>query len=852
MIQTLFGVLRDVPTWEAVLLFVLVGLVLGYVGAGIPAWTLLAALALYGWGAPTGAWVAVLVFVLVFGFSPFRRLISRLVMQVMRSADFLPTISRTEREAIDAGSVGLEGELFSGKPDLMRLAYADYPGLTAEERAFLDGPVQALCDLVDDWEVFQTRDLSPATWEHLARHRFFGLIIPKTYGGYGFSASANSAVVAKTASASPVLGITVMVPNSLGPAELLIHYGTDEQKEWWLPRLARHEEIPAFALTEPGAGSDAGAITARGEVFRAEDGRLMLCLSWNKRYITLAPIATVLGLAFKLRDPKDLLGKGVDPGITCALVSTSTPGVRVGERHDPMGVPFLNGPTYGTDVVVPLEESVIGGLDGVGRGWTMLMESLAAGRGISLPATATAGVKHVARVASAHAVVRKQFSTPIGRFEGIEEPLARIAGLAYLLEAARRYTCGALDAGDKPAVVTAMMKYYATEAYRDAVNDGMDILGGSAISRGPDNALAHPYMYLPVPITVEGANILTRTLMIFGQGAIRCHPYVLAEVTAVEAGDVRAFDEALWGHFGHVVRNKVRSFVLSLFRGGLSASPVRGPAARYWRRLAWASATFAFWSDIALATLGGDLKRKEKITGRFADIFAWMYLSTAVLRRFEADGRRTEDVPFLHWCLQTSLHNVQRGFDGLFENLTIPGMTWFIRGPVAAWSRFNRLSAPPGDALGSRIAQAIQVPGPQRERLLGGIHVGSRPVARLERAMALCYDAEPIHAVIRNAVRTGRLRRASPALMVESALAAGVISKAEADRINRAEEARNEAIQVASFDEETYFATASKKPPKPKPAITPPAEPPKPAPGSRAVKKPPKPKPATTRRNRKG
>lgn len=800
------------PAWAATLGVVLVFLALGFTGATLWLWAAAGLVALVGFGAPLALVVAFAVLALVFNVPALRRPLSAGVMKLMKAMDFLPVISETEQEAIDAGTVWVEGELFSGRPDARRLLAQPYAELTAEEQAFLDGPVEELCRMTHDWEVWQRRDLPPEVWARLKADRFFGLIVPKEYGGHGFSPSANSAIVAKTASASSTLGITVMVPNSLGPAELLAHFGTDAQKAYWLPKLASGEAIPCFALTEPGAGSDAGAIASTGVVFRDADGDLAVRLDWNKRYITLAAIANVLGLAFKLRDPENLLGKGENLGITCALVPTTTPGVVVGRRHDPLGVPFYNCPTEGHGVVVKLEQAVIGGAAGAGRGWRMLMQSLAAGRGISLPASATAGVKQVGRVAGAHALIRKQFGLSIGKFEGIEEPLARIGGWAYAMEAARRYTNGALDAGAAPAVVTAMMKYQTTELFRKAVNDGMDILGGNAISRGPRNPLASAYAGLPVSITVEGANILTRTLMIFGQGAIRCHPYALKEMQALVAGDVAAFDAAFWPHIGHVVRNATRAVVLSLTRGRLASSPVPGAAAPYWRKMAWASATFAFLADLAMGTLGGDLKRKEKLTGRFADIFTWMYFGTAVLRRFEAEGRRAEDLPFLHWAMQHAFARMQDAFDGLFRNLRVPGLTWMFRGPVAAWSRLNRLSGEPSDAVGGRVAAALLRPGAQRERLFSGVFTSADPthtLGRFETAMAVCAEAEAVASKIKDAVRARTLPREHPARLVPLALEKGIITAAEADLVARAEAARADAIQVDSFSPEEYFATAA-------------------------------------------
>lgn len=745
----------------------------------------------------------------VLGVPPVRRVaLTKGIMGAMKAMGFLPKISITEKTAIDAGTVWVDGELFSGKPDFARLLREPYPDLTEEEQAFLNGPVEHVCSMTNDWEVFRKKGLAPEIWDYLKKERFFGLIIPKEYGGLGFSALANSAVVAKLGARSQVLGITVMVPNSLGPAELLIHYGTDEQKAYYLPRLATGEEIPCFALTEPTAGSDAGAITSTGDVFRGEDGELFLRLNWRKRYITLAAVSTVIGLAFKLRDPENLLGRGENLGITCALVPSDAEGVELGMRHDPMGVPFWNCPTEGHEVVVPID-AIIGGAEGAGRGWRMLMESLAAGRGISLPATSTGGAKYVYRVAGAHAAVRRQFGLPIGKFEGIEEPLARIGGLTYVLEAARRYTCGGIDKGAKPAVVTAMMKYNSTEIARQLINDGMDILAGNGISMGPRNALAAAYIGTPVAITVEGANILTRTLMIFGQGAIRCHPYVLREVEALERDDLEQFDYAFWGHMGHVLRNGARSVYLSLSRGALASSPVDGPAARYYRKLAWASASFAFLSDIALGSMGGALKRKEKIAGRFADIFSWMYLANATLVRFEIEGRRSEDLPFFLWGMDYAFYRIQEGFDGLFESMNVPGLAPLLNGPIALWSRINPIGKKPADWLGHEIAQAMQVASPQRDRHTDGTFVSDDvddPLGRLEYALRLTHETEPIERRLRDAVKAGRLEKASPARLVEQALAEQIISQDEAQRLEQAEAARYAAIEVDSFTNEEYDA----------------------------------------------
>ena len=743
----------------------------------------------------------------LFGVPAVRRnVLSKGVMQTMEKMGFLPTISDTEKTAIDAGTVWVDGDLFSGRPDFEKLLNETYPDLTEEEQAFLDGPVEEVCAMTDDWEIWQHRDLPSEIWDFLREHKFFGMIIPEAYGGLGFSASANSAVVAKLSARSQVLGITVMVPNSLGPGELLQHYGTEAQKEHYLPRLASGEEIPAFALTEPKAGSDAGAMQSRGEVFE-KDGELFVRLNWTKRYISLAAISSVLGLAFKLKDPDNLLGKGEDLGITCALVPTEADGVELGERHDPMSVPFYNCPTSGTDVVLPLEDAIIGGAEQAGEGWRMLMESLSAGRGISLPASSVGGAKYAYRVASAHARIRQQFGLPIGKFEGIEEPLARIGGYTYIMEAARRYTNGGLDAGAKPSVISAIMKYHTTEMARDVVNDGMDILAGNAISRGPRNALAQGYIGMPIAITVEGANILTRTLMIFGQGAIRCHPYALKEVEALEDRDLEAFDDAFWSHIVHVIRNMGRSLRLSVSRGNLTSSPVDGPAATYYRKMSWAAASFATIADIALGTLGGGLKRKEKISGRFADIFSWLYLGNAVLTRFEKDGRPEEDLPFFEWAMEHALKEMQDGFDGLFENLDIPVLGSILKGPIALWSRVNPLGTGPTDKMGHKVAEAMQVPGEQRNRHTSGIYVDedpSDPLGRLELAMRLTHETADLERRIYDAVKSGRLPRTSPPQAVKLAVKRGIISEDDAQALKKAQEARDNAIEVDSFALEEY------------------------------------------------
>lgn len=712
----------------------------------------------------------------------------------------VPEMSETERSALEAGDTWADAELFSGRPDFAKLLAEPYPALSPEEQAFLDGPCEEVCALVDPEEIARTKELSPAVWDCLKRHRFFGLALPREYGGHAFSALACSAVFGKLTSRSMPLSSIVLIPNSVGPGELLAEIGTPEQKDYYLPRLARGEEIPCFALTEPHAGSDAAAIRSRAVVFRGVDGKPMLRLDWEKRYITLAPIATLIGLALKLEDPENLLGKGREPGITCVLVPAHLPGVEIGLRHDPLGVPFPNGPTRGHGVEVPAS-AIIGGPEQAGRGWQMLMEALSGGRAVSLPAQAAAGAKYLARVTGAYAAVRRQFGVPIGRFEGIEEPLARLAGAAYLLEAARVYTCGALGSGRRPAVVSALMKYSSTEIGRRAAADAMDVFGGAAICRGPRNLVAEGYVAAPIGITVEGANILTRTLIVFGQGAIRCHPYAFRVLEALRAGDVKAFRRAFTGQLLHFFGNGLRSVFHGATAGLFALSPVKGPTARYWRRLAWASAFFAFYADLAMAALGGKLKFRGKLTGRLADLLASLYLGVAALRRFEAEGSRPEDLPLVRYAAETCLQRIQESCEGLLANFDAPLLGLLLRGPALFWHRLVPFGRPPADALGGELAQLLQRPGAQRDRLTDGLfHPADGAQTRLERAFELALLAEAPLAKVRRAAQAGKLAKGqAPEVAWEEARRLGAIDEAELDLLRQSREAAAQATAVDAF-----------------------------------------------------
>ncbi|MEO8558045.1 MAG: acyl-CoA dehydrogenase [Rhodospirillales bacterium] len=685
-----------------------------------------------------------------------RALISRPVMRAIAKA--LPPMSDTEREAIEAGTVWFDRELFSGNPNWAVLRDHPPAKLTDEEQAFIDGPVEQLCRMVDDWTINHTlHDLPPEAWAFLKERGFFGMIIPKRYGGLGFSAFAHSSVIMKLSTRSLVAAVTAMVPNSLGPAELLLEYGTDAQRDYYLPRLAKGDEVPCFALTSPRAGSDAASMVDRGVVCRGTwQGKetLGMRVTWSKRYITLAPIATVLGLAFKLYDPDGLLGDKKDLGITVALVPTKTPGVKIGRRHWPAMQSFQNGPNHGDDVFMPLDW-IIGGPKMVGEGWKMLMTALAAGRSISLPSLSTGGTKFAARVSGAYARIREQFGVPVGRFEGVQEPLARIAATAYLLEAARRVTCSAIDGGEKPAVIGAIMKYHATERLRLAINDAMDVHGGKGICDGPSNYLSQTYYSLPVSITVEGANILTRSLIIFGQGAIRNHPWLLKEMTAAADPDhaqgLRDFDRAFFGHLGHHVATWWRAFHRNLLGGATASAPGAKELAPYYRAVGRASASFALVTEIALLVLQGALKRKEALSARLGDVLSGMYLVSCALKRWEQEGQQAADLPLLRYAVERELIAVEQRLDEILRNF--PGGVWrfVLRRVIFPWGRWRK---PASDLLVRQAAEFLMQPGEARDRLTGGIFLArdfKAPISELDRALEMAIATESAEKKMREA-----------------------------------------------------------------------------------------------------
>jgi acyl-CoA dehydrogenase len=738
-----------------------------------------------------------------------RRVLSDRVLAVYRR--ILPDMSSTEKEAIDAGTVWWDGDLFSGRPDWTRLLATPTPRLSAEEQAFVDGPVEEACAMANDWEVTRERyDLSPRLWQFLKDKGFFGMIIPKKYGGLGFSAIAHSEVVTKLSSRCNALAVTVMVPNSLGPAELLLHYGTEEQKNYYLPRLAKGQENPCFALTSPEAGSDAASIPDFGVVCKGQwQGKdvLGMRLTWDKRYITLGPVSTLLGLAFRLYDPEHLLGGQEDLGITCALIPTTTPGVNIGRRHLPLNGAFQNGPNSGKDVFVPLDW-IIGGREYAGKGWMMLMNSLAAGRSISLPASSAGGAKALARVTGAYARVRSQFKTPIGKLEGVEEALGRIAANAYMMEATRVMTAGAVDQGEKPSVISAIAKYHMTERARTCVNDAMDIHGGKGICLGPNNWVGRGYQVLPVGITVEGANILTRTLIIFGQGAIRAHPYVLREMRAakeLQGADASIeFDDAFTAHIGHTLSNGVRAFLHGLTRSMFASAPTSAaPETRhYYRQVTRLSAAFAFLADVSMLAMGGALKRKEKISGRLGDVLSMMYLVSATLKHYEDQGRLKADLPLVRWSVRDALYSAQEAIDQVLSNFPVKALATLLR-----WTIFplGTPFRPPLDSRNHECATIALEPGAARDRLTAGVYVPkgeADATGVLEAAFLATVACEPIEKKFREAVKAGQL---APRSGVDTALLArdqGVITPEEYAQWQRKESLRKRVIQVDDFPQD--------------------------------------------------
>ncbi len=834
-----------------VLGFLFLTLILAYYGISGKGWALFLTAIMLGLTVSSALhpvllilmWIPVIALDMLALVPPLRKkLLTTPIMHAVKRV--LPPLSQTEREALEAGTVCWDGELFSGVPQWKRLMDLPAPKLTPEEQAFLDGPVEQLCEMLDDWEITQNlHDLTPETWAFIKKNKFFGMIIPKRYGGLGFSAFAHSQVVMKIATRSVTAGVTVMVPNSLGPAELLMHYGTKEQQDHYLPRLATGEEVPCFALTGPKAGSDAGAIPDKGVVCMGmHNGEEVLGfrLRWTKRYITLSPVATVIGLAFKAYDPDNLLdpetrrhchadevvppgadddyaASGTDYvstegalGVTCALIPRDTAGVQVGARHMPIGAAFMNGPLWGEDVFIPLSY-VIGGKDFIGKGWMMLMNALSVGRSISLPSLATGAGKLASLTTGAYARVREQFGVPIGYFEGVEEAMAPIAGLTYLMDSARKTTSNYVDLGEKPAVLSAILKYHNTEMMRSVMGHTMDVHAGRAVIKGPRNYIASVYKTIPISITVEGANILTRSLMIFGQGAIRCHPYLFEEMETATAGNVDGFDEAFFAHMNRNVQLVARALVHGLTGGALSETRNYEATDRFYRDINRFAAGFALIADFSLLLLGGELKRKEKLSARLGDCLSYLYLASTLLKRYQDDGRPVDDLPLVEWGMAHCMFNFQTAFYAITGNFPSRVLGWTVRKMVFP---FGRTQKRPNDALEHRVVALMLEPSATRNRLVDGVYRNERPddpTGRVEHAFLLKLKSKDEEKKVRSAIKAGEINaEVSLDELIQQVLEKDVLTPEEAQRYREAQMAADDAIKVDHFwpEEVDEFGTS--------------------------------------------
>ncbi|GDX35585.1 acyl-CoA dehydrogenase [Alphaproteobacteria bacterium] len=755
-------------------------------------------------------WSSYIITAISFSIKFFRRyLVTKPIISIIKQLGLLPKISETEKIALTSGNTWIDSEIFSGRPNFNKIFKEKYPVLNDEEKSFLNNEVEEVCKMCVDYDVQLRRDLSPEVWKYLGDKKFFGMIIPKKYGGLGFSAYAHSCVVEKLASRSVVLAITTMVPNSLGPAELLLHYGTKDQQDYYLPRLAIGQELPCFALTEPTAGSDATSIISNGILFKDSDGIIKIRLNWNKRYITLGAYASLIGLAFQLRDPQRLMFSQEEVGITCALIPYNTPGVRQGRRHDPLATPFVNSPINGENVIITLD-AIIGKEKGLGKGWQMLMECLSVGRGISLPATSSGGSKLVLRTVTAYGLIREQFGTPIAKFEGVEEIIARIASRTYALDAMRRFSAGAVDSGIKPAVIGAIAKYHSTEIFRQNINDGMDILGGSAIIRGPRNILANPYFSTPISITVEGSNVMTRSLIHFGQGSIMSHPYAFKEISALQNNDLVSFDKEFFNHVGHLFSNIIRAFLMSLTRGNFNIHPAhffsKDLTVVYSKKIAWCSTIFAVLADIALARYGGNLKRKEKLNGRFGDALSAMYIAISILRKYEFNGKKPEECDIAKLALKEQLNKAQIAIDGIFQNIFLGIGKIFLK-PFYHFSRINIFTTSAHDSLGKNVVSNLIKNSPQRDNLTAGIFINNDRLdnlGRLENAMKLSEEAQTANHKIKNAIKLKFLPNKPVNDLIELAFEKSIINLQEKHILTDARTAMLDAVQVDEYSLDDY------------------------------------------------
>ena len=770
------------------------------------------------WGTLSVLWLLFIAIALVLNVLPLRRtLLSKALLAFYQR--LAPQLSESEKVALSAGTVGFEGELFSGKPNWRKLLDQPIPKLTAEEKAFLDGPVEEVCKMTNDWEVTHERaDLSPEVWDYLKRHKFFGMIIPKSYGGLGFSAYAHGAVLQKLSSICATLGTTVAVPNSLGPAELLLHYGTDAQKNHYLPRLSDGRDLPCFALTNPYAGSDATSIPDVGIVCKGQfEGAevLGLKLTFDKRYITLAPVATVIGIAFRMHDPERLLGGESDLGITLALVPRHTPGVQVGRRHLALNVPFHNGPVRGKDVFIPLDY-LIGGVQYAGQGWRMLVECLSVGRAISLPSGTAGAIRTAALATGTYARIRKQFGVSIGRFEGVEEALARIGGRTYAITALARLTASAVDLGEKPSVPSAIAKYHATETGREIIRDAMDVHAGKGVILGPRNWIGRLWQGAPIAITVEGANILTRSMIIFGQGATRCHPFVLKEMQAAALSDptaqLTAFDQAVFGHIGFTLSNAVRALWFGLTGSYLGRAPGDAYTRRYYRKLTRYSAALALLADMAMLMLGGKLKFKERLSARLGDVLSQLYIASSVLKIYEDHGRPEAEQPLVAWAIYDCVFKIQTAIVGALRNFPYRSAAWLLGWIVFPLGQRER---EPGDRTGHRVAQLLMSPNAARDALSEFCFTtacDNNPFGRMYAALPEIIEAEPIERRVQKAFKAGKLLQSEPSAQFEEAFVTGVISAAERALLDKVRAQTFEIISTDDFASEELSAATQASP----------------------------------------
>lgn len=797
------------------LAFLLIGAIAAYHRLRLPVWAALTATVLVGCWLFGANPVATIIAAAIVGLIAVPLLIPQIRLPLITKpllgfyTKILPPLSETERTALEAGTVGFEGELFSGKPDWDALLSQPKPELSAEEQAFLDGPVEELCKMTNDWEITHVyADLQPEVWSYIKQNKFFGLNIPKEYGGLGFSALANHKVIQKLASVSSVVSSTVGVPNSLGPAELLMHYGTQEQKDHYLPRLADGREVPCFGLTGPWAGSDATSIPDFGIVTMGDwnGARVVgVKLTFDKRYITLAPVATLIGLAFRMYDPDGLIGDKRDIGITIALLPRDTAGVEIGRRHFPLNSTFQNGPIRGKDVFIPLSQ-LIGGEAYAGKGWQMLVECLSIGRSITLPSTGSGGAKMGAIVTGAYARIRKQFGLSVGRFEGVEEALARIGGRAYAVSALSQATAAAVARGENPAVPSTIAKYHCTEMAREVAKDVMDIHGGKGIILGPQNYAGRNWQALPIMITVEGANIMTRSLMIFGQGAILCHPWVLKEMKAAMLPDkkeaLREFDKNLFGHIGFAISNAVRSWWYGFTGSRIGAAPGDTYTRRYYRKLNRYSATLAVMADTSMLLLGGKLKFKESLSGRLGDVLSQLYIASSMLKRYEDEGRPVGDQPLLAWAFHDAVHKIELALSGALRNFPIRPVGWLLWALIFPWGR--RAQAP-SDRLGHRAAALLMSPNDARDRLAQGVFTtpcANNPAGRINSYLQKVILAEPVERKFLKALKNSDIEALDFAGQLDEGVREGWITAEERKQLEELREMTIDAISVDDFDTE--------------------------------------------------